>query len=168
MDTKCYNLGLTQGPDGLDNATLQDGPGRSMDTTTGELTHATRKEGSIALVKDNSIAAARPKNNKLHKGSKPTLRENHCDEEHSKACYGVSTGITEGDTAHKVEVLPPKTTDTEVDKFNSISGPKTKRFNLQVVNRVGFINRNKDTQGLCCPIVGEKSLPKHFGIKTEL
>ena len=67
-----------------------------------------------------------------------------------------------------VEVLPPRITNTEVDKFFSISGLKTWRFNEQVVNKVGFINANEDIQGLCCPSVWDKSFSEHFVVKTEL
>ena len=36
----------------------------------------------------DSITAARPKSNELHKGSEPTFRGNHCHEEHSSFVMG--------------------------------------------------------------------------------
>ena len=33
---KCHNLGFTQGSDGLAHATLQDGPGKTVDTAPGK------------------------------------------------------------------------------------------------------------------------------------
>ena len=33
---------------------------------------------------------------------------------------------------------------------------------------MGFMNGNKDTQGLCCPRVWVESFSEHFDVKTEL
>ena len=118
MIGKCHNLGFTRGSDGLVHATLQDGPGRTVDTAPGELTHVTHNEGSITLVQ----------------GTKPTLRGNHLDEKHSKVGHEISTGNTEGDTIHTLEVLPPRIMNTEVNNCNSVSGFNTKRCNVQFIN----------------------------------
>ena len=125
MIGKCHNLGFTQGSDGLVHATLQDGPGRTIDAAPGKLTHVTRHEGSIAHLQGDSITAARPMSNKLQEGSQPALKGNYYHEEDSNVCHGVSTDNTEGDTMLKVEVLPPKITNTEVDKFSSVPGLMT-------------------------------------------
>ena len=85
--------------------TLQDGPGMTVDTAPDGLTHLTRHEGSVAHLEGDSITAARPKSNKLQEGSEPTLKGNHCHEEHSNVCHWVSTDNTEGDTVLTVEVL---------------------------------------------------------------
>ena len=63
VNTKYHNLGFPRGFDYLVHVTLQDGPGRTVDTAPGELTHVTHNEGSITLVQGDSITAARPKNN---------------------------------------------------------------------------------------------------------
>ena len=48
--TMYHNLWFTREFDDLVYATLQDGPGRTVDTAPGELTHVTRNEGAITLV----------------------------------------------------------------------------------------------------------------------
>ena len=116
-----HNLGFTRGSDGLVHTTLQDGPGKTVDTAPGERTHqVTRREGSI-------ITATRLKSNKLQDGSEHTLRGNYCHEEHSNVCHRISNDNTEGDTILTVEVLPSVTTNTEVDNCDSISYFKTQR-----------------------------------------
>ena len=100
-------------------------------------------------------------------GTKPTLRGNHSNEKHSKVCHEISTGNTEGDRIHTPEVLPPRIIKTEVNNCNSVSGFKTKRSNEQGIDKVGFINGNEDTHGLCCPSVWDKSFSEHFDVKTE-
>ena len=67
-----------------------------------------------------------------------------------------------------VEVLPPRITNTEVDNCNSFSGLKTQRLKKEVVDTVGFISRNEDTQCLCCPRVWDKSFSEHLDVETEL
>ena len=151
MDTKCHNLGFTRGSDGLVHTTLQDGPGKTVDTAPGERTHqVTRHEGSI-------ISATHLKSNKLHNGSERTLRGNYCHEEHSKVCHGISNDNTEGDTVFMVEVLPSVIINTEVDNCDSISDFNTQRGEKQIFDGIGFINGNKDTQ-LCCPKIWVKSV----------
>ena len=80
--------------------------------------------------------------NKLQEGSQPALKGNYYHGEDSNVCHGVPTDNTGGDMMLIMEVLPTKITNTEADKFYSISGLKTQTLNEKVVNRVGFLNRN--------------------------
>ena len=84
---------------------------------------------------------------------------------HSKVGHDIPTCNTEGDRIYTPEVLPPRFINTEVDNCNSVSGFKTKKYNIQFIDGVGFINRNKDTQDLCCPRLEDKSLSEHVGVK---
>ena len=134
VNTKYHNLGFTRGFDNIVHVTPQGGPDRTVDTASGELTHVTRNEGSITLVP----------------GTKPILIGNNLDEKHSKVGHEISTGNTEGDTIYTQDVLPPRIINTEVNNCNSVSGFNTKRCNVQFIDGVGFINRNKDTQDSYC------------------
>ena len=87
---------------------------------------------------------------------------------HSKVGYGIPSGSKENNRVHALGVLLTRIIDTEVDNCNQTSGSKTWRCNMQFVNRVGFLNKSKDTQGLCCPRLENKSISEHVGFKIEI
>ena len=39
---------------------------------------------------------------------------------------------------------------------------------MQLVDRMGFLNKSEDTQGSYCPRLEDKSLPEHVGFKIEI
>ena len=87
--------------------------------------------------------------NKLQDNLEHTLRGNYCHEEHSNVCHGISNDNTESDIVLKVEVLPSVITNTEVDNCDSISDFKTQRREKETFDGIWFMNRHKDTRGLC-------------------
>ena len=130
VDTKCHNLGSTQGSDRSTQPAIKEGSVATVDTfgkchnlrfTRGSdgLVHTTLQDGPGKTV-DTA-----PGELTHQDGSERTLRGNYCHEEHSKVCHGITNDNTEGDTVLTVEVKPSVIITTEVDNCDSISDYKT-------------------------------------------
>ena len=39
---------------------------------------------------------------------------------------------------------------------------------MQIIDKVGFLNKSEDTQGSCCPWLEDKSISEHVGFKIEI
>ena len=91
-------------------------------------------------------------------------------EEHCPKCSDINvySSVNKGDdNLPAVEVLSSIINDPEVDNDNSNSGLKTQRRKKQVIDTMGFVNGNKDTQSLYFSRVWEGPSPECSDTDTE-
>ena len=134
------------------HATLHAGADRTVDTKPCGINHVMRDEGST----------------KLADGTEHAFSGINPDKKHSKVDNRIPCGSKENNGVHALGVLLTRIINTEVDNCNQASGSKTWRCNIQFVNRVGFLNKSEDTQGLCYPRLEDRSLSEHVGFKIEI